>query len=213
MLNGLHAQDWPNLNRYKTENETLGLPKKGEKRVVFLGSSIIEFWKNTTPNFFENNSYINRGISGQTSPQLLLRFKADVINLKPAVVMILAGSNDIAGNTGAATLEMITDNIFTMAELAKIHKIKVILCANIPVYEYPWKPGFFPAKQIIKLNAMIKDYAKRNGVGYVDFHTVMKDEKDGSKAAYTKDGVHPNKDGYLLMIPLCEQAIKKALKN
>jgi lysophospholipase L1-like esterase len=100
-----------------------------------------------------------------------------------------------------------------MAELAKIHKIKVILCANIPVYDYPWKPGIFPAKQIIKLNAMIKDYANGKGIGYIDFHTAMKDEKDGTKAAYTRDGVHPNKDGYLVMIPLCEQAIKKALKN
>jgi len=206
----LYAQDWPNLNRYQTENEILGEPKKGEKRVVFLGSSIIEFWKNSSPEFFKAN-YINRGISGQTSPQLLLRFRADVINLKPAAVIILAGSNDIAGNTGPTTLQMIMDNIFSMAELAKIHKIKVILCGNLPVYDYPWKPGLFPAEKLIELNTMIKAYAAAKGFGYIDFHTALKDEKNGTKAIYTKDGVHPNEAGYQIMNPITEKAIKKAL--
>jgi len=207
----LYAQDWPNLNRYQTENEILGEPKKGEKRVVFLGSSIIEFWKNSSPEFFKAN-YINRGISGQTSPQLLLRFRADVINLKPAAVIILAGSNDIVGNTGPTTLQMIMDNIFSMAELAKMHKIKVILCGNLPVYDYPWKPGLFPAEKLIELNTMIKAYAAAKGFGYIDFHTALKDEKNGTKAIYTKDGVHPNEAGYQIMNPITEKAIKKALK-
>ena len=211
MFNVLHAQDWPNLNRYKTENDTVGPPQKGEKRIVFLGSSIIEFWKNDTPDFFKSN-YINRGIGGQTSAQLLLRFRADVINLKPAAVIILAGSNDIAGNTGPMTLEMIMDNICSMAELAKVHKIKVILCGNVPVYDYPWKPGIMPAEQIIKLNSMIKTYADRNKLGYLDFHTALKDERNGSKVAYTKDGVHPNEAGYRILIPLTEVAIRKVLK-
>ncbi|WP_316784592.1 SGNH/GDSL hydrolase family protein [Pedobacter frigiditerrae] len=211
MFNLSHAQDWANLNRYKSDNETIGLPKKGEKRVVFLGSSIIEFWKKEIPDFFKE-SYINRGIGGQTSPQLLLRFKADVINLKPAVVIILAGSNDIAGNTGPTTIEQITDNIFAMAELAKVHRIKVVLCANLPVYDYPWKQGVFPAAKIIELNELIRKYAERNGLVYLDFHSALKDERNGTMAIYTKDGVHPNEAGYSIMIPLCEQAIKKARK-
>lgn len=208
----LYAQDWPNLNRYQTENEILEEPKKGEKRVVFLGSSIIEFWKNSSPEFFKAN-YINRGISGQTSPQLLLRFRADVIDLKPAVVIILAGSNDIAGNTGPATFQMIMDNILSMTELAKMHKIKVILCGNLPVYDYPWKPGLFPAQKLIELNTMIKAYADANGCGYIDFHSTLKDERNGTKAIYTKDGVHPNEAGYQIMNVITEQAINKILKK
>jgi lysophospholipase L1-like esterase len=206
------AQDWANLNRYATENTALGLPESGAQRVVFLGSSIIEFWKNVTPEYFKAN-YINRGVAGQTSPQLLLRFRADVINLKPAAVIILAGSNDIAGNTGPTTLAAITDNIFSMAELAKLHQIRVILCGNLPVYDFPWRPGIFPANEIIKLNAAVKAYAHRNHLVYLDFHTALKDDRNGSKAAYTTDGVHPNEAGYKVMIPLCEAAIKKALRK
>ena len=209
----LHAQDWANLNRYKTDNENIGLPKPGEKRVVFMGNSITEGWGNMFPDFFSANNYINRGISGQTSPQMLLRFRADVIRLKPAAVVILAGTNDIAGNTGPSTLEMIADNIFSMAELAKSNKIKVILCSVLPVYDYPWKPGLNPAEKIVTLNNMIKEYAHKKGFTYLDYFSAMVDERKGMLAEFSKDGVHPNEAGYNVMMPLCAKAIRKALKK
>lgn len=213
MFNVSLAQDWPNLKHYRSDNEKIGLPKAGEKRVVFMGNSITEFWKNITPDFFSDNGYVNRGISGQTSPQMLVRFRADVVNLKPAVVVILTGVNDIAGNTGPSTLEMITDNIFSMAEIAKSNKIKVILCSVLPVYDFPWKRGLEPAEKIVTLNQMIKDYARLKGCIYLDYHSAMKDERNGMKAEYAKDGVHPNEVGYKVMMPLCNEAIKKALKK
>jgi lysophospholipase L1-like esterase len=214
VLNGrLNAQDWANLNRYRTDNEKIGLPKSGEKRVVFMGNSITEGWGNMFPGFFTDNNYINRGISGQTSPQMLIRFRADVIHLKPAAVVILAGTNDIAGNTGPSTLEMIADNIFSMAELAKSNGIKVILCSVLPVYDYPWKPGLNPAEKIVTLNEMIQEYAHKKGFIYLDYFTAMADERKGMQAAYSKDGVHPNEAGYNVMMPLCTKAIRKALKK
>lgn len=213
LMNASHAQDWPNLKRYRSDNEKIGLPKAGEKRVVFMGNSITEFWKNITPDFFSNNGYINRGISGQTSPQMLVRFRADVVNLKPVVVVILAGVNDIAGNTGPSTLEMIRDNIFSMAEIAKSNGIKVILCSVLPVYDFPWKPGLEPAEKIISLNQMIKNYANLKGHIYLDYHSALKDERNGMRAEYAKDGVHPTEAGYKIMIPLCSEAIKMALKK
>jgi len=139
------AQDWPNLQRFRAENANQVLPTPNEKRVVFMGNSITEGWVNIHPQFFAGKFYLNRGISGQTTPQMLLRFRADVIKLKPKVVVILAGTNDIAGNTGPSTLEMIEDNIISMAQLAKANDIKVILCSVLPVYDYPWKPGLEPA--------------------------------------------------------------------
>jgi lysophospholipase L1-like esterase len=211
IFNAADAQDWANVNRFKNENAKLGLPKAGEKRVVFMGNSITEFWSNIVPGYFSDNGYINRGISGQTTPQMLVRFRADAVNLKPAVVIILAGTNDIAGNTGPSTLDMIADNIFSMAELAKANGIKAILCSVLPVYDYPWKPGLEPAGKIIELNKMIKNYAGKKGLLYVDYHTAMKDDRNGMKADYAKDGVHPNEAGYKVMIPLSEKAIKKAL--
>jgi len=213
MLNVSYAQDWPNLNRFRNENTSLGLPKPVEKRIVFIGNSITEGWKNVCPAFFTDNGYINRGISGQTTPQLLVRFRADVINLKPAVVLILAGTNDIAGNTGPSTLEMIADNIYSMAELAKSNGIKAILCSVLPVYDYPWKPGLKPAEKIATLNEMLKAYASENGLVYLDYYSPMKDDRKGLKAEYSADGVHPNEAGYKVMMPLCQDAIKKALNQ
>ena len=153
------AQDWANLQRFRAENANQVLPTPNEKRVVFMGNSITEGWVNIHPQFFAGKFYLNRGISGQTTPQMLLRFRADVIKLKPKVVVILAGTNDIAGNTGPSTLEMIEDNIISMAQLAKANDIKVILCSVLPVYDYPWKPGLEPAGKIIALNKLIKSYA------------------------------------------------------
>ncbi|MGQ8336962.1 SGNH/GDSL hydrolase family protein [Sunxiuqinia sp. A32] len=208
-----NAQDWPNFNRYRKDNAELGLPKKGETRVVFMGNSITDFWISNFPEYFSENDYIDRGISGQTTPQMLVRFRADVINLKPAVVTILAGTNDIAGNTGPSTLEMIADNIFSMAELAKANGIKVILCSVLPAFDYPWKPGLEPAPKIVELNKMIKKYAEKNDCIYLDYFSAMVDDRLGMKAEYSGDGVHPNKEGYQVMMPLCDAAIKKALKK
>lgn len=207
------AQDWANLERYKNDNEKIGLPKPGENRVVFMGNSITDVWINFFPDYFSDNGYVDRGISGQTTPQMLVRFRADVINLNPAVVTILAGTNDIAGNTGPSTLEMIADNIFSMTELAKANGIKVILSSVLPVYDYPWKPGLNPTDKIVKLNEILKNYADSHDVLYIDYYSSMVDNRKGMKAEYSEDGVHPNKDGYKVMMDLCSQAIKKALKN
>ena len=207
------AQDWSNTARFKDDNTKVGLPASGVNRVVFMGNSITEGWINTCPEFFTGKAYVNRGISGQTTPQMLVRFRPDVINLKPAVVIILAGTNDIAGNTGPSTLEMIMDNLISMAELAKANKIKVVLSSVLPVFDYPWKPGLQPAEKIIALNVMIKNYADKNGIVYVDYFTPMVDERKGLKKELSGDGVHPNKAGYNIMQPLAEEAIKKALSK
>lgn len=207
------AQDWANLNQFRAENEKLRVPAKDEKRVVFMGNSITIGWSSIHPEFFANKSYINRGIGGQTTPQMLIRFRADVISLKPAVVIILAGTNDIAGNTGPSTLEMIADNLFSMAELAKSNGIRVILCSVLPVYDYPWKPGLQPAEKIIALNKMIKEYAEKNVHIYLNYFTPMADDRKGMKAEYSEDGVHPNLAGYKVMEPLAEAAIKLALSK
>jgi len=206
-----YSQDWANLERFRDENTKLGLPKSGEKRVVFMGNSITEGWGNLNPDFFKGKPYVNRGISGQTTPQMLIRFRPDVVNLKPAVVVILAGTNDIAGNTGPSTLEMIADNIYSMAEMAKANGIKVVICSVIPAFDYPWKPGLEPAEKIASLNEMLKSYAKKNGIVYLDYFSAMADDRKGLKAELTYDGVHPNEAGYKVMGPLAEKAIAEAL--
>lgn len=211
MLNTAEAQDWANLNRYKTANEKLKAPAVNEQRVVFMGNSITEAWVSISPNFFKENPYIGRGISGQTTPQMLVRFRADVIDLKPKVVVILAGTNDIAGNTGPMTLEMIFGNLKSMAELARANGIAVVLSSVLPVYDYPWKPGLEPAQKIVKLNAMVKSYAQEQGMVYLDYFTPMADDRDGLKKSLGDDGVHPNKTGYGIMEPLAKKAIARAL--
>ena len=205
------AQDWANLNRFKKENSEAGLPKTNEDRVVFMGNSITQGWGERAPEFFDNPNYINRGIGGQTSPQMLVRFRQDVIKLHPKVVVILAGTNDIAGNTGPSTLEMIEDNLFSMAELAKANNIEVVLCSVVPVYDYPWKKGIEPADKIIELNRRIKDYADTHNIIYADYFTPMADEKNGLKDELTYDGVHPTEAGYKVMAPIAEKAIARAL--
>jgi lysophospholipase L1-like esterase len=206
-------KDWANLTKYSDENKNLPAVAPGEKRVVFMGNSITEFWKNADADFFtRNKSFIDRGIGGQTTPQMLVRFRDDVINLKPSVVVILAGTNDIAGNTGPTTIENIFGNIVSMAELAKANKIKVVLCSVLPVYDYSWSRGLEPAEKIVKLNAMLQSYANKNKQVYVDFHSPMADERKGMKAEYSRDGVHPNLEGYKVMDDLVEKAISTALK-
>jgi lysophospholipase L1-like esterase len=204
--------DWANFNRYKEDNLKLGLPAQDENRVVFMGNSITQGWGEEHPEFFESKSYINRGISGQTTPQMLVRFRADVVYLKPKVVVILAGTNDIAGNTGPSTLEMIEDNIASMVEIAKANNIKVVLCSVLPAYEYPWKSGLNPAEKIVELNKWIKNFADKNDDIYVDYFTPMADQRNGLKKEYSEDGVHPNLAGYKVMEPLVERAIEDVLR-
>jgi len=204
--------DWADLNRYKEENLKLGLPSPEENRVVFMGNSITQGWIEADPDFFMGKSYINRGISGQTTPQMLVRFRPDVVNLKPKVVVILAGTNDIAGNTGPSTLEMIEDNIASMIEIAKANNIKIILCSVLPAYDYPWKPGLEPAQKIVDLNKWIKNYAEKNEIIYVDYFTPMADQRNGLKKEYSEDDVHPNLAGYKVMQPLVEKAIADVLR-
>ncbi|MDP4276526.1 MAG: SGNH/GDSL hydrolase family protein [Bacteroidota bacterium] len=206
------AQDWPNLGRFQSENAKLGKPAKGEKRVVFIGNSITEQWIGADPAFFSGHGYINRGIGGQTTPQMLVRFRQDVISLEPKVVVILGGTNDIAGNTGPSTLEMIEDNLASMAELANSNHIRVILSSVMPVYDYPWKPGLQPAEKIVRLNSWIKSYCKKKHFIYLDYFSALADERNGMKASLTVDGVHANMAGYKVMEPLVESAIHKALK-
>ncbi|MBV9849694.1 MAG: SGNH/GDSL hydrolase family protein, partial [Armatimonadetes bacterium] len=184
--------DWADLAHYQDQNAKLGPPKPGEKRVVFMGDSITEFWGQRAPAFFTARPYINRGISGQTTPQMLVRFRPDVIALRPRVVVILGGTNDIAGNTGPETLGMIEDNLMSMADLARANGIQVVLASVLPAYEFPWKPGIQPADEIVALNAWMKGYAARNGLMYLDYYSAMVDGRGGLKADLTVDGVHPN---------------------
>jgi len=204
--------DWPQLSRYRDENAALAPARKGEPRVVFYGDSITEGWGPTgSDRFFPGKGYINRGISGQTTAQMLVRFRQDVLDLKPAVVVILAGTNDIAGNTGPASQQMIEDNLHAMTELAKAHGVRVVLSSVLPVSEYPWRPGSHPAEQVRALNAALKQYATTQGLGYLDYYSAMSNAAGGLDPALAKDGVHPTAAGYAIMAPLAEQAIAKAL--
>ena len=213
IYNTVNAQDWANLNYYRKANTLLENPADHENRIVFMGNSITEFWKNIHPEFFVGKAYINRGIGGQTTSQMLLRFRADVINLHPKVVVFLGGTNDIAGNTGNVTLDVIEDNIFSMIELAKANDIRVVLCSVLPVYDYPWSPGKEPAEKIIELNKALRFYAETHDITFVDFHSSMKDARNGLRVELGEDGVHPNVAGYLIMEPLVEEAIGKELQK
>ena len=207
-------QDWANLKRYEDENLLLGDPQENEKRVVFMGDSITEEWSRLYPNYFEERSYINRGIGGQTTPQMLIRFKQDVVDLRPAVVVILAGTNDIAGNTGPSNVKMITDNIFSMATIATAHGIQVVLSSVLPVYRYDWSPEIVdPPSTIDAVNECLKEYAESNGSYYLDYFSEMVDDKRGLKKEYTPDGVHPNEKGYELMSSIAEKKLKSILDS
>lgn len=204
--------DWANFARYASENKLLGAPAAGEKRVVFMGNSITEGWKKTDSAFFASHPYINRGISGQTTPQMLLRFRPDVIELKPAAVVILAGINDIAENTGPITLEAIFGNIVSMVQLAQANKIKVVMCSVLPANRFPWRPAIQPADKVIALNKMLKEYAVQHKIVYVDYYTAMVDDEKGLPEKYAEDGIHPTAEGYSVMKELLQKGIKKALK-
>ena len=211
-------EDWPELSRFRQANAALPAPARGEHRVVFLGDSITQGWRETvTPQgpemgaFFKGKPYINRGISGQTTPQMLLRFRDDVINLKPEAVVLMAGTNDIAGNTGEISLEGIEENIASMCELARAHNIRVLLVSVLPVGEYPWRTGREPATKIVALNGWLRGYAAANGFRYADLHTAMAAPDLSMRKDLSEDGVHPNAKGYAMMENLLQPAIDKVL--
>jgi lysophospholipase L1-like esterase len=211
-------RDWAYLARFREENARLAPPARDEDRVVFMGDSITEGWGQRAPfasargdRSFPGKPYLNRGISGQTTPQMLVRFRPDVIDLKPKAVVLLAGTNDIAGNTGPMTPEMTEDNLMSMVDLARANKIRVVLASVLPAFDFPWRPGLEPAPKIAALNAWIKEYAARHRLVYLDYYTAMVDDRGGLKAELTNDGVHPNEAGYAVMTPLAEKAIAQAL--
>ena len=211
--------DFANYARYREANTKLAPPAKDEKRVVFMGDSITDGWK--LNEYFPNQPYVNRGISGQTTSQMLLRFRPDVIDLKPKVVVILAGTNDISANTGPMTLEAIEGNLASMAELARANGINVVLASVMPVSDYNTdKSGKAiirtvqrPPAQILALNAWIKNFCTERSLVYLDYFTAMADDKGFLKAEIANDGLHPNAKGYEIIKPLAENAIKIALKN
>ena len=194
--------DWANLSKYDESNKKL-INEIDENRVVFMGNSITEGWSNFDPDFFIKNPYINRGISGQTTPQMLIRFKPDVVNLKPKSVVILAGINDIAENTGPIKIENIAENIFSMTEIALANNIEVFICSVLPAKAFPWSPSIKNvAKKVIKLNSILEKYCLDNNIQYVDYHSEMDDGNGGLKVPQhttENDLVHPNKDGYKVM--------------
>ena len=202
--------DWANTARYAGENEKLSDPAPGEKRVVFMGNSITEGWKMADSAFFAGRPYICRGISGQTTPQMLIRFRPDVIALKPAVVVILAGINDIAENTGPITMEAIFGNIVSMVQLAQANKIKPVMCSVLPANRFPWRPSIMPADKVIALNKMLKDYAVQHNIVYVDYYSTMVDQEKGLPKKYAEDGIHPTLEGYKVMEVLVEKGIREA---
>ena len=205
------AQDWANLGKYQKENAAVQLYGNQEGRVVFMGNSITEGWSTTLPEFFKGKPFINRGISGQTTPQMLLRFRQDVIDLKPEVVHILAGTNDIAENTGPISLEQIRDNVLSMVQLAKANGIKPIVCSVLPAYDYPWRPNKNPNIKIPKLNAMLAEMAAENRVMYLDYFSEMADNRNGLPQKYTTDEVHLTKAGYEVLERVFQKAINQLL--
>ena len=207
------AQDWPNLEKYSQANAALAEPAAGEDRVVFMGNSITEGWTGANPDFFLDRSFINRGIGGQTSPQMLLRFRQDVLDLRPKAVFILAGTNDIAGNTGPMTLEQIRDNILSMVQLAQANGIVPVVCSVLPAHDYPWKRGQSPNIKIPKLNLLLKEMAQQRQVPYLDYFSAMVDSRNGLQGPYTTDGVHLTPAGYKVMEAMVEEELSKILSD
>jgi acyl-CoA thioesterase I len=212
--------DWAFLDKYRDADQQLPTAKPGETRVVFMGDSITEGWglkgSANEPDrgvFFPGKPYVNRGISGQTTPQMLVRFRQDVIDLKPKVVVLLAGTNDIAGNTGKMSPEETEGNLASMSQLARENGIRVVLCSVLPASDFSWHPGMEPAPKIRALNEWIQAYAARNGFAYVDYYSHMVNGEGGLKSELSPDGVHPNKAGYEIMAPLAEAGISQALEK
>jgi lysophospholipase L1-like esterase len=209
----LKLADWPQLGRYRAENAAMSATKPGEQRVVFYGDSITDSWgrRSDTGDFFPGKPYVNRGVSGQTTAQMVVRFRQDVIDLHPSAVLILAGTNDVVGNTGPMTPEMTENNFKSMIDLAKANGIRVIVASITPVADYPWRPGLNPAQKIPALNAWLKGYCQIHSVTYVDYYSALVDGSGGMKAGTSFDGVHPNAKGYAIMAPLAQAAIDRTL--
>ena len=203
-------EDWAQLGRYRAADQALPATEPG--RVVFYGDSITDAWVRDGGTFFPGKPYVNRGISGQTTPQMLVRFRQDVVDLHPEVVVILAGTNDLAGNTGPSTQEMIEDNFKGMVEIAKANGIRVILASVTPVAKYPWRPEIQDtAAKVEALNAWIKEYCAQEKLTYLDYWTAMAGPEGGMKPGISIDGVHPNGKGYAIMEPLAEAAIAETM--
>ena len=199
--------DWAQFGRYADANKRVTTPAK----VVFMGNSITDGWWPKDSTFFIDNNFLDRGISGQTTSEMLVRFRQDVINLKPKAVVILAGINDIAHNNGVISLENVFGNIVSMAELARYNKITPIICSVLPAYDFPWRRGMNPAPKVIELNKMLKAYADKEGLPYVDYHSAMKDERDGLPKNLASDEVHPTLEGYKIMEKIVLEAIHKTI--
>ena len=199
--------DWAQFGRYADANKRVTTPAK----VVFMGNSITDGWWPKDSTFFINNNFLDRGISGQTTSEMLVRFRQDVINLKPKAVVILAGINDIAHNNGVISLENVFGNIVSMAELARYNKITPIICSVLPAYDFPWRRGMNPAPKVIELNKMLKAYADKEELTYVDYHSAMKDERDGLPKNLASDEVHPTLEGYKIMEKIVLEAIHKTI--
>lgn len=208
-----NVNEWLQLSRYEKENQRIIDKPFDSRRVVFMGNSITEQWIVYDSSFFANKHYVNRGISGQTTSQMLLRFRSDVLALKPAVVVLLAGINDIAENTGPYSSEHTFGNIQSMAELAKANGIKVILCSVLPALSFKWRPAINPVDKILHLNSLVYNYCIAHAIPYVDYYTALVDQQKGLPKEYSYDGVHPNLNGYKKMEPLVEAAIQKVLSR
>ncbi|WP_029297831.1 SGNH/GDSL hydrolase family protein [Chryseobacterium hispalense] len=191
----LSGQDFVNYAKYEKQNQEI-LSKNIVPNTVFMGDSITEGWFSTDPSFFTKHNFVGRGISGQVTSQMLLRFREDVINLKPKRVIILAGTNDIAENQGPISLDKVFGNIVSMVELAQANDIKVVLCSLLPAYEFGWRKNMHPAEKVIAINTMIESYAKKHNIPYVDYHSEMKDSRNGLDKIYTEDEIHPTAKGY-----------------
>jgi lysophospholipase L1-like esterase len=205
--------DWANLGKFAHLNDSLmAAPVPSNPRVVFMGNSITEGWAYHYPQFFASHpTWVNRGISGQTTPQMLVRFRPDVVALKPAAVVILAGINDIAHNTGPMTIKQTFGNIESMAQLAEANGIKVVICSVLPAYRFPWNPGMEPALKVVQLNLLLEAFSKEKGYVYLDYFRAMADDRPGLKEGLHEDEVHPNAKGYEMMAPMTEAAVAKAL--
>ncbi len=204
--------DWANFKKYEADNNKIEPPIKNETRVVFMGNSIFEGWIRLRPEFFSGKPYFDRGISGQTTPQMLLRMYDDVIALQPDIMVLKAGINDIAENNAPFNPDHTLDNIKAMAQLARFNKIKVILCSVLPASDFRWRPGLQPGDKVIALNEAIKKFATENKFYYLDLYSTVVDDNKGMRKEYASDGVHPTVEGYKVMEPLLEDAIRKVRK-
>jgi lysophospholipase L1-like esterase len=203
------SRDWANLCRYRSENAAL---KSGEARIVFMGDSITEFWLPADRSFF-GNGVVNRGIGGQTSPQMVLRFYADVVALRPKAVHIMTGTNDLAGNTGPSTLQDYQNNVMAMTDMARAHGIKVLLASIPPADRFPWKPELMPAKRIIEINAWLKRFAAEEKLTFIDYHSALSTAAGALRPEFGHDGVHPHRGGYAVMKPLAQKAMAEVLNE